>query len=246
MIEISCIMPTRGRRAFVPLAVRCWLEQTLPAFARELIVIDDGPDPCGDLLPRSERVRYVHLQGQNSIGAKLNLGCEMARGNLLAAWADDDYHAAWRLEHQVEAMQDAAVDVCGCDSIFYWSPGWPETLWRYDNVPGKRANAYVTGGTMMWRRAFWAQRVYDEGPSGEDTRFIQGRGRLLGTLDNRCYLATIHGGNTSTKHRDTLLRSEQWQQMAGHVLDLAPAWGVAGVLAAAVDASADLSMTGTR
>lgn len=233
---LSCVMPTRGRRAWVPLAVRCWLEQTLPAFARELIVVDDGPEPCADLLPPSERVRYVYLPGRNSIGAKLNLGCSMAMGDLMAAWADDDYHAAWRLEHQVEAMkQTPAAGVCGCDSIFYWAPGWPEPLWRYDNVPGRRASAYVTGGTMLWRRAFWEERPYDESPAaGEDTRWIMGRGpgALLGTLRNDFYLATIHGGNTGLKDRALMLGSSQWQRMAGHVLDLAPAWWVAGALAA--------------
>lgn len=235
---VSCIMPTRLRRAWVPLAIRCWMEQTLPAFARELLVIDDGPEPCGDLLPQSERVRYVHLAGHNSIGAKLNLGCSMAQGELLAAWADDDYHAPWRLEHQQEALrQHPDVQVCGCDSIFYWAPGWPPemTMWRYDNIPQRRSNAYVTGGTMMWRHAFWAAQPYDELPaSGEDTRFIMGRGPLLGTLDNGMYLATIHSGNTGIKERETLLRAEQWQQCIGSPLDLAPDWWVAGVRAIVV------------
>lgn len=88
---------------------------------------------------------------------------------------------------------------------------------------------------MLWRRAFWEERPYDESPAaGEDTRWIQGRrpGALLGTLDNGFYLATIHGGNTGLKDRALMVGSSQWQRMAGHVLDVAPAWWVAGALAA--------------
>jgi len=39
---ISCIMPTYNRRPFLPLALRCFLDQDYPN--KELIIVDDGED----------------------------------------------------------------------------------------------------------------------------------------------------------------------------------------------------------
>ena len=227
-IQVSCIMPTRGRREWVPLAVRCWLEQDYPASYRELVVVDDGPDPVGDLMPDSSRVRYIHLMGHNSIGAKINLGCEMARGNLLALWADDDYHAPWRLTYQVSMIQSGPHGICGCDSMLCWDTAQNE-MWLYQFVPGRRTLGYVCGGTMMFRRQFWCERPFDDGGNGEDTRFIQGRSPVLGNLDYSFFVATQHGENTAPKARSMRLASEQWTRPDATIETYAAPWWVEAV-----------------
>jgi glycosyltransferase involved in cell wall biosynthesis len=77
---ISCIMPTRNRRNFVAQSISYFLRQDYPF--KELIILDDGEDAVGDLLPDDERIRYVHLNQGLSLGAKRNLGCELSRGIL--------------------------------------------------------------------------------------------------------------------------------------------------------------------
>jgi hypothetical protein len=47
--QISCLMPTADRRAFVPLAIRYFLAQDYPE--KELIIVDDGADSVADLVP---------------------------------------------------------------------------------------------------------------------------------------------------------------------------------------------------
>ena len=231
---VSCIMPTRGRRAWVPLALRCWQEQDWPAFARELIVVDDGPEPVGDLCAGAARVRYVHLAGHNSIGAKLNLGCELATGDVLAAWSDDDYHAPHRLAYQLQELERSGAAVCGTDCLHYWDVIRQEA-WRYEWAIGTRSNGYVTGGTMMWRRAFWERGRFDAlHASGEDTRWICGRGPLLGTLEMDIYVATIHGRNTGDKDLALLEASPHWTRQARETIEgIAPAWWLAGAREAA-------------
>ena len=75
---VSCIMPTHGRRRFVPLAVRYYLRQDYPHL--ELIVVDDGPDPIADVIPDDPRIRYVRLDRRLSVGAKRNRAIAEARG----------------------------------------------------------------------------------------------------------------------------------------------------------------------
>ena len=57
---VSCVMPTFDRRSFVPQAVRYFLRQDYPA--KELIIVDDGPEPVSDLLPPDPRIVYHRLE----------------------------------------------------------------------------------------------------------------------------------------------------------------------------------------
>ena len=82
-------MPTCDRRRFVGRAIRYFLEQDYPN--RELVVVDDGADSVADLIPADDaRIRYVRLSEHHTIGAKRNLGCGQARGELIVHWDDDD------------------------------------------------------------------------------------------------------------------------------------------------------------
>ena len=125
-VVVSCVMPTRGRRAWVLLALRCWMEQDLPTYQRELVVIDDGPDQVADLLQHCPGVRYVYLDGEHSIGAKLNLGCEMARGDEMALWADDDWHAPGGLSYKLGALRAQGPGIRGGELIWCWAAGGGE------------------------------------------------------------------------------------------------------------------------
>ncbi|HEX6463610.1 MAG TPA: glycosyltransferase, partial [Vicinamibacterales bacterium] len=85
---VTCIMPTCDRRAFVPGAVACFLAQDYPNL--ELIVVDDGSDPVRDILPADHRINYVRPPRRLSVGAKRNLACSQARGEIIVHWDDDD------------------------------------------------------------------------------------------------------------------------------------------------------------
>ena len=97
---VSC--PTAGRRIFVPHAIRRFLAQDYPDC--ELIVVDDGADPVDDLIPDNPAIRYFRLSGKNSVGAKRNIACGHARGEIILHWDDDDWSAPWRVSYQVEQL----------------------------------------------------------------------------------------------------------------------------------------------
>src|SRR5258708_37994907 len=93
--RVSCIMPTANRRHFVPQAIHYFLRQDYPN--RELIVVDDGADSVADLIPVDERIRYIRLKQRATVGAKRNIACEAARGEVIAHWDDADCQAPHRL-----------------------------------------------------------------------------------------------------------------------------------------------------
>jgi glycosyltransferase involved in cell wall biosynthesis len=193
---VSCIMPTFNRRAFVPRAIAYFQRQAYPH--RELIIVDDGADAVGDLVPRDSRIRYVRLQRKRTTGAKRNLACGKAKGEIIANWDDDDWIAPWRLGYQVEQLTTHGADVCGLDRLYFFEPKSGKA-WQYVYPNGNRP--WLAGGTMCYTTAFWRRNPYPDANVGEDTRFVWSRTakRVRALEKNYFYVAMIHPGNSSSR-----------------------------------------------
>lgn len=193
---VSCIMPTFNRRAWVERAVMYFLRQAYEA--RELIVVDDGSEPVRDLLPRDPRVRYVRLDRRTSIGTKRNLGCEQARGEIVAHWDDDDWFAPWRLRYQVGQLLQGDTDIVGLNSLFYWEPR-SRRAWRYRYPTSARP--WVHDPTFCYRRELWQCSPFPDTSYSIDIRYLwHGPSKRIAALDDSSfYVGIIHGGNTSVK-----------------------------------------------
>lgn len=201
---VSCLMPTFNRRAHVPAAIARFLVQDYPN--RELIVVDDGTDPIGDLMPIDERVRYVHLPGRQTIGAKRNLAAELAAGEVLANWDDDDWVASWRLSYEVHGLLRSDADVVGLNTLLYYEPE-SGRAWHYAYP---RSDApWVHDPTLCLRRSTWEAERFPDTNYGLDTAYLtRGRHKRVTALeDERFYVGMIHSGNTSRK--DT--RGGRWR-----------------------------------
>ena len=202
---VSCIMPTANRRSLVPQAIQYFLRQDYPN--RELLILDDGDDAVADLIPPDERIRYIRLPQRHSIGAKRNMGCEEARGELIAHWDDDDWIADRRLSYQVNAIVNAGGSVVsGLSSIFYYQPS-RRRAWFY--VYPKNQRKWLAGNTLCYPKDLWKQHRFQDINEGEDTRFVwslPGK-TVLPLTDHTFYLATVHERNSSPKRT----QDSRWQ-----------------------------------
>ncbi len=194
--RVSCIMPTCDRRAFVPRAVRHFLQQTYAA--SELVVIDDGAVGVGDLLPRSDRIRHVRLPGRASIGHKRNLACGMAAGEIVLHWDDDDWMAPSWIAAQVGALRREGADVVGLSAPYFYDPV-RRAAWRYRYPRGGRP--WVHGGTLCYTRDLWRGNRFPDVSLGEDVRFLWSPVPKKVVAHDRAdaYVAWIHAGNASPK-----------------------------------------------
>ena len=215
MPMVSCIMPTADRRAFVPQAIRNFLAQDHGP--RELIVLDDGRDSVAELIAPHEHIRYVRLDRKSSIGTKRNIACELARGELVAHWDDDDWMAPGWLSSQVRVLQAQQADLCGLDKVYFYEP-LTRRAWQY--VYDGRT-PWVCGGTLCYRRDFWRSAPFADIDVGEDNAFVWSPQpkRIAVNPDRHLYVARVHAHNTSPK--DTLNRrwhpwpAEQVEQLMG-------------------------------
>ena len=216
---VSCIMPTAGRPHFVPLAVHFFLRQSYPH--RELIVVDDGALRIDHLIPKLPSIRYCRLERRRSLGDKRNLACELASGDVIAHWDDDDWIAPSRLSIQLEALESSGAAATGLSVIRYFDPqrrsAW---LWRSDTT------AWLAGGSLCYRKALWSAHPFRPLDAGEDLTFTHDVGfeRFVDLGDADFYAAVIHGRNTSarpTSRREwTLLEYSEICRLVGNDLDL--------------------------
>lgn len=192
---VSCIMPTFNRRRFVPSAIAQFLRQDWPE--KELVVIDDGADCVRDLVPDDPRITYVRLDRRATIGRKRNIACERARGEIVAHWDDDDWHAPDRLRRQATALLASAADLCGITRLLFCNPE-EGRAWEFvylGNMP------WIGGSSMMYRRASWARSPFPDCDIGEDTRFAASRTRqqMVVMPDATFHVGRVHAANVNPK-----------------------------------------------
>ena len=137
---------------------------------------------------------------------KRNRLCELARGDVILHWDDDDWAAPWRVRYQVEQLVQAGVDVCGLDRVLFYEPGSGEA-WEYSYPRG--AAPWVYGATLCYTKAFWRRNPFAPVSVGEDSRFVWSNvvKRVLPLAEHRFFVATVHSGNTSAKRT----RGSRWR-----------------------------------
>jgi glycosyltransferase involved in cell wall biosynthesis len=214
---ISCIMPTADRRAFVSLSLRTFQAQDWPN--RELIIVDDGHDAVGDLVAGTAGVRYLRLPKRVSIGAKRNLACAEARGELIVHWDDDDWYGPARLSWQAAPIVAGQADITGLENRFVLQlPGGDFWTTRRE-LHQRMFVGDVHGGTLMFRRSLFAEGLrYPEVNLAEDAAFLRDamrRGRRLARLENPgLFVYVRHGRNAWQFEVGRFLDPSGWEAVA--------------------------------
>ncbi len=214
---VSCVMPTYGRPVFALQAVHYFLRQDYPA--RELLILDDGPEGLAASLPADERLRYIRLP-RLPIGGKRNIGCGLARGTIIAQWDDDDWYGPGRLSAQIAPLLADRADITGIrgTTVFdlerwqAWTctPRLHRLMYRHD----------VHGGTLVYFRRLWEQYGrYPNRSLAEDARFLSRLmrgGARLGRLEDAGHFVYIrHGGNTWSFRSGRFLDPRGWRSVPG-------------------------------
>ena len=196
---VSCIMPTYNRRSFVPNAVRYFMQQDYGQ--KELIVIDDGTDPVRDLIPEAPGIRYYRLERKITLGAKLNLACSYARGNIIVNWDDDDWYAAHRLSYQVNALRQANTDVCGINHLLYFDI---RNKHAYKYIYPHDQRVWLLGSSLCYTRESWSRNHFADINVGMDGLFVwnMSADRVTVLPDPTFSVHMIHNDNVCPKKTD--------------------------------------------
>jgi hypothetical protein len=94
-------------------------------------------------------VRHERDERRSPAGVKRNRLCELARGDVIAHWDDNDWMAPWRVRYQVERLLAAGADVCGLDRPLFYDPA-ARQAWQY--VYPSNAAPWVYGATLCYTK----------------------------------------------------------------------------------------------
>jgi O-antigen biosynthesis protein len=196
---VTAIMPTRDRPDFALQAVRSFLAQDFEN--KELVVLEDGTSSLAGRLPDDRRIRHVVTgRAARSIGAMRNEACQLARGEIVAHWDDDDWYAPERLTRQVAAIRVGEADITALrNSVVFDLPAW--RFWRMRPDLHRRLFVRdVHGGTLVYRRWVWEEKArFPNCSLAEDAIFleqaIRGGARLRALEAEGMFVYVRHGGN---------------------------------------------------
>lgn len=195
-------MPTRGRSQFAVRAVECFLAQTWSE--KELVILDDQDNPSfPDFQDHdiSGILQYHRLTQRYSIGAKRNLCCSRASGDILMHWDDDDWSHPGRMADQVARLQTSAIGFTGYHSMLFEDESGKR--WKY-----RGHSRYALGTSFCYTREFWLTHPFPDVMKAEDNAIVS---RISGfpTVDaGELMIASIHRGNTSP--REKLEKAVNW------------------------------------
>ena len=194
---VTCTCLTRNRRQWLPGSIRCYQAQTHPN--RELLIVASGDD-VSDLVPKDDpTIRYVHLGGQGTIGVIRNVAAQLARGEVIAHWDDDDYYHPERLSEQVHVLAGGAM-ATGYRSCYF-----------QDSVRGKcyrYQGPQSVGSSLCYRVALWKNNPFQNLQIGEDVNWVRRvRPYIVDTEGTTRMIATTHAGGTSPR---VVTNRKQW------------------------------------
>jgi len=193
---VSCIMPTKNRSKYVPIAIDNFKKQDY--LYKELIIIDDGDTPVKHLVPDDPQIRYIYLDEKDpTIGAKRNIGCEHAQGEIITHWDDDDWYAPDWISYQVMSFLASGADIAGLNQVQYWSP-LLKTCWVTKN--SDTTYPWLSGQSLIYRKSFWQEYPFQDRQTESDDEFVSINGAKLFAHDYyQGLLVMLHGHNTTQK-----------------------------------------------
>ena len=186
-----------------------WKRQTYEN--RELVLVDSNPPEntkANEALYDRDDVRFVRMPPGTGIGPKLQIALELAKGDFVMIWCDDDWQNPDRIHRSVKAAYRDDRDVVGWDMGFFLQLREPLRATRYE------CRGIRTSAAAALARMSVARKAHFEDERAEDTAWI--RRVMAATTKDRIAtlepwphsLWLVHGRNTEQRNYDHL-----WQPL---------------------------------
>lgn len=147
-------------------------------------------------------IEHLIIEDAGTVGAKRNMGCERAGGEIILHMDSDDQYAADWVSKSVDALLSSGADVVGLGCAYFYCKDNGKT-YKYSGDDN-----YVMGATMCYRKSFWERNPFKDMQVGEDNKFIMGcKVYDHGYIDG--FLSILHNSNTSAKN----LRDRRWSEV---------------------------------
>jgi len=196
---VSVVTPTYNRRNFLPILIHLYKSQTYPKEHRELIIFDDSPTSNEDLIPKDyPNIRYYYQSEKITLGEKRNKLNELAKGDIIVCFDDDDYHYPERITHSVFKLNQEKKNIAGCTilDIYYTDINKVFSFGPFGKNHG-------TNGTFAYRKSYTYTHKHDNTKNAqEEPSFTNNFSEELVQLNiDKTILCISHDSNTYDKKK---------------------------------------------
>lgn len=166
---VSICTPTFNRRPFIPMAIKCFENQTYPKDRMEWIIVDDGTDKIEDLVAHIPQVKYFKYEEKLTLGKKRNICNEKSKGDIIVYMDDDDYYPPERVNHAVERLKESKCLCAGSSAMFIYFKHINK-MYQF----GPYGANHATAATFAFKRELLQQTRFDENSSvAEERKFLK-------------------------------------------------------------------------
>lgn len=161
---VSVLMGTcKGRKPLLKQAVKYFHRQDYNP--KELLIVDDDPEP-GDLsFIDHPAVKYIHLDRPARIGEKMNVAVKASKADHFIKLDDDDWHSPKLVSALMTELyeEDPKASLIG----HRYFPVFMLEDWTV-----KEPERVRTGAAVCFHRRIWSRRQFREDTQVEDTYFF--------------------------------------------------------------------------
>ena len=218
---VCVVMLVNGREAMTRRAIASFRAQTYER--KRLVVVNSGDAQITTDAMRGE-FTGIYAGPQVTIGVLRNAGNQLAvqkfDPSFIAHMDSDDWSHPRRLEEQVALLEASGKQCVGYREMLFWDTRFRNRhneAWLYCN-PGR---GLCAGGTIMYRRELWERCPFPDAPHEDRRWWSDNQAVSAGYLDASAmamegpdgplplwgprFIAHIHGGNSETIPRSTML-----------------------------------------
>ena len=206
MPMITCVMVTRGRLELMRRSIACYTKQTYAN--KHLVILSQGDRATNDnirayiaSLGRAD-IEFLDAPPDITLGAMRNTSVELATGEVVCQWDDDDLSHPDRLATQYRTLigDDRRMASMYCDFLKYYRTSgelyWCD--WSNERLPQGR---YICNTLMFYKRDFGNIVYPEKGPQcqvEEDLNVLNqllGRGEVGKVFAGWQFIYVFHGSN---------------------------------------------------
>ena len=155
--KVSALMVTRGRPQLALTAIDCFLKQSYPN--KELVIVEQEKPVLHKLLKENNlisgsNIRYECVGDKKiSLGNVRNISLDLAQGDYVCTWDDDDLYHPQRIQYQLTACLQYSAVACFLLRVFLLAK-IDAQQGSYSLSPGDLGKA----GYRLWESTMLGQR----------------------------------------------------------------------------------------
>lgn len=204
---VSILVPTKDRPQFVENILNNFNRQSYKSDKMELIIMDDGVSDLASNFENFSYISYIKVRPM-TLGEKRNKLIEIAKGDILIFFDDDDYYPKDKVSECVRVLENNKNYLITGSSIMYiYFPKYNDIL-RYG--PSWHKN-HATCATLAFKKEYYKNNKFPHFRKAEEKKFLNYYKNPLYQMNPfKSILVIGHNENTVNKnnYRDTLEKTD--------------------------------------